>query len=194
MMKNSDHMYNPVKMFALENEILELEENCEILQNEIDWAAVSENDLHDKEDNMILVDEMVKNISEKKELLDNMSEEIQKNVRPCQSSLDVTLKTMSIERQPYHGTCFGNQCHKLLKNDNIETFCNSVPAVVLQQVGDGPIYEESIQKCNIFKTLFTLYSKCHVVFNSADVVSDDVITALEVDIVLFMSFRRDNWP
>ena len=48
-------------MFALENEILELEENCEILQNEIDWAAVSENDLHD---NMSLVHEMVKNISE----------------------------------------------------------------------------------------------------------------------------------
>ena len=70
---------------------------------------------------------------------------------------------MGVERPLYHGTCFvGNQCPKVLKNVNIETFCNSVPDVVLQQVGDGPIYEESIQKCNIFKTL---YSKCHVVFN-----------------------------
>ena len=58
----------------------------------------------------------------------------------------------------------------------------------------GQFYEESIQKCNTFKTLFTLYSKCHVVFNTADVLSDDVITALEVDIVSFMSFLRDNWP
>ena len=65
---------------------------------------------------------------------------------------------------------------------------------MLQQVGDGPIYDESIKKCNIFKTLFTLYSKCHVVFNTADVLSDDVITALEVDIVSFLSFLRDNWP
>ena len=124
-----------------------------------------------------------------------LENEIRTNVGPCQSSLDVTLKTMGIERQPYHGTCLvRNQCHKLLKNDNIETFCNSVPAIVIQHVGHGPIYEESIQKCNIFKTLFTLYSKCHVVFNTADVLSDDVITALEFDIVSFMSFLRDNWP
>ena len=33
-----------------------------------------------------------------------------------------------------------------------------------------------------------------LVFNTADVLSDDVITALEVDIVSFMSFLRDNWP
>ena len=179
-------------VFALENEILELEENCVILPNEIDWEAVSENDLHDT---MRLVDQMVKNISEKMELLDNMSEEIRTNVGPCQSSLDGTLKTMCIERHPHHCTfLFGNQCHKLLKNDNIETSCNSVPALVLQQVGHGPIYEESIQKCNIFKTLFTLYSKCHVAFNTADVLSDDVITTLEVDIVSFMSFLLDNWP
>ena len=80
----------------------------------------------------------------------------------------------------------------MVLNDNIESFCNSVPAVVLQQVGDGPIYEESIQKCNIFMTLFTLYSKCHVVFNTADVLSNDVITALEIDIVSLMSSLRDN--
>ena len=35
---------------------------------------------------------MVRNISEKKELLDNMSDQIQTNVGPCQNSLDVTLK------------------------------------------------------------------------------------------------------
>ena len=40
--------------------------------------------------------------------------------------------------------------------------------------------------------MFTLHSKCQVVFNTADVLS--VITALEVDIVSFMSFLRDNWP
>ena len=107
-MKNSDHVQSCKHVFALENEILELEENCEILQNEIDWAAVSENDLHDK---MSLVHEMVNNISEKKELLDNMFEQIQTNVGPCQNSLDVTLKTMGVGKQPYHGTCFvGNQC------------------------------------------------------------------------------------
>ena len=60
---------------------------------------------------------------------------------------------------------------------------------MLQHDGDGPIYEESIKKCNI-KTLFTLYSKYHVVFNIADVLSDDVITALEVDIVSLMPFLR----
>ena len=87
-------------VFALENEILELEENCEIIQNGIDWANVSENDLHDN-----MSHEMVKNISEKNELLDNMSEQIRTNVGPCQNSLDVTLKTMGVGRQPYYGTC-----------------------------------------------------------------------------------------
>ena len=33
-----------------------------------------------------------------------------------------------------------------------------------------------------------------MVFNTADVVSDEVITTLEVDIVSFMSFLHNNWP
>ena len=41
------------------------------------------NDLHD---NMSLFHEMVQNISDKKELLDHMSEQIQMNVGPCQKT------------------------------------------------------------------------------------------------------------
>ena len=49
---------------------------------------------------MSLVHEMVKSISEKKELLDNISEQIRTDVGPC-----VTLKTMGVERQPWYVFC-----------------------------------------------------------------------------------------
>ena len=191
------HYVQSIKnIFALESGILELEESCEILQNEIDWSAMVENNMHEKEENKGLIDEKQKEISEKKDILSGMSQQNVKSVGgPCQSSLDITLKSMNIERQPYHGICFvGNQCHTLLKNTNIEKLCKSVPAVVFGQVGEGPIYEESISKCDMFITLFTLYSKCHLIFNSDDMLSNNVISALETDIQSFMLFFRDNWP
>ena len=42
------HVQSIKNIFALESGILELEESCEILQNEIDWSAMVENNMHEK--------------------------------------------------------------------------------------------------------------------------------------------------
>ena len=46
----------------------------------------------------------------------------------------------------------------------------------------------------MFITLFTLNSKCHLIFSSADMLSNNVISALETDIKSIKLFFRDNWP
>ena len=43
------HYVQSIKnIFSLESGILELEGSCEILQNEIDWSAMAENNKHEK--------------------------------------------------------------------------------------------------------------------------------------------------
>ena len=61
------------------------------MQNEIDWSAMVENNMHEKEENKSLIDEKQKEISEKKDILSVMSQQNVKSVGgPCQSSLDIT--------------------------------------------------------------------------------------------------------
>ena len=183
-------------IFALENEIQELGDRCELLQNQINWSSIAEQNLPDEQENQNLLKELFEQVDAKKEELNLMYSN--KNVvkgGPCQSSLDVTLKKMGVERQAYYGSCLvGNHCHTLLKDMNTDILSKLIPSVVLEQAGEGPIYDNSVENCDLFKSLFTLYSKCHVVFNSAQILSDDVIDDLERDVKLFMTFFRDNWP
>ena len=42
----------------------------------------------------------------------------------CEKSVDVSLKSIGVERQAYYGgTIIGNQCHKLLKPKNVDVLC-----------------------------------------------------------------------
>ena len=79
------------------------------------------------------------NIEGKKESIVGLKKEcnLLDNVGPCQSSIDLTLKDLGIERQVYHGSCFvGNQCHTLLKEKNIIVLCESIPSVVSKEMAE----------------------------------------------------------
>ena len=119
-----------------------------------------------------------------------------KGVGPCTSSLDATLKMIGVQRQAYHSNSFvGNDCHTLLKEENIETLCNSIPEIVESfDLGDNELLLECKEQCDKFITLFKKYSACHAIFNSARYLSDDEIASLEVSIVEFLFHLRINWP
>ena len=108
-----------------------MEGSRELIINELNWFALSqdvhfdeqayENMLRDVQDN-IGKEEYIVGLEKECNLLDN--------VGPGQSSIDLTLKDLGIERQVYHGSCFvGNQCHTLLKEKEhhcimrVHSFC-----------------------------------------------------------------------
>ena len=51
---------------------------------------------------------------------------------PCFISVDATLKNkLGIEREKYFGGCFvGNDCHKVLREKNINILCEPLPLAV----------------------------------------------------------------
>ena len=183
------------EIFALETEIQELEESAEIIHNELEWSTMVGGRM-DVNENTKHLDKVDKLVVSKTEILAARKEETSDLVDgPCQNSLDPTLKSMGVEMQPYHGACFiGNHCHTMLKKNNIEKCCNSIPEIVKAHVGDGHIYQDCLKKVSVFQTLFEMYATCHLLFNSAKPLSEEVIATLEEDIKSYMAVLRANFP
>ena len=65
---------------------------------------------------------------------------------PCLLSIDKTLQSIGVEQQAYYGHCInGNHCHVLLREENIDLLCNSLPAIVFASFGnENEVYDLSI--------------------------------------------------
>ena len=143
-------------------------------------------------------------LAEINEELDNLKEQLTQlredsklgdDVGPCQASIDVTLKSLNVERQAYYGGCItGNQCHKLLIDKNIDILCVSIPTIVREKLGNGDLYDTAYSRSQKFSLLFRKYGRCHRVFNSAVVLTDEEITRLMADIDDYMAFLRGEFP
>ena len=192
---NEDNSYHELK--KLQIELSELEERRDLLQGEIDWYTVLHTDnIALIKDYQINLDE-VENIIAEKEILigekqqgashDDMS-------GPCVKSLDNTLAEIGVERQAYYSNTFiGNHVHMLLKEVNICKLCDSVPRVVLAEVGETSIYRECITQFEKIKVLLTLYAKCDNIFNVARYLHDEEILEFKDDVFRFMSYLRVNF-
>ena len=113
----------------------------------------------------------------------------------CEKSVVVSLKSIGVERQAYYGgTIIGNQCHKLLKPQNVNVLCAAIPQIVLEKIGDGLVYQLAVEKCRNYSALIKNYGVCHIIFNSACLLTPTDIKRLEEDIKNFIDFLRRNWP
>ena len=101
---------------------------------------------------------------------------------------------MGVERQAYHSnSLIGNDCHLLLKSENITKLCYSILDIV-RELEKGELLIEVGKSCEQFENLFNKYGCCHIVFNSARHLNDDEIDLLSDDIKPFMDYLRCNWP
>ncbi|XP_038063028.1 uncharacterized protein LOC119733716 [Patiria miniata] len=81
---------------------------------------------------------------------------------PIAGVLDTTLKTIRVCRQAYHGGSFvGNHVHKC-----------------------------SRELSGKYQGLFTRFAECHNVYNSASIMTDDIINKLEEDITSYCQYFR----
>ena len=55
----------------------------------------------------------------------------------------------------------------ILQPANIIILCGSIPNVIRENFHDNDLLERAEQQCKKFEELFSLYSKCHNVFNGA---------------------------
>uniref|UniRef100_A0A1X7UE06 Uncharacterized protein n=1 Tax=Amphimedon queenslandica TaxID=400682 RepID=A0A1X7UE06_AMPQE len=96
----------------------------------------------------------------------------------------------SVERQAYYGDTFiGNHVHKALKPANIKALCKSV--VDTATTHDLSLVPKVQQLLATFIEAFTLFSKCHKLYDSGRL---DEIDLLGHHIDKFMEFYRAKCP
>ena len=190
---NNDNCYHEIK--KIKNDVTELLARRELVQNEIDWHLVKHNDV-DVSDYKSLLEDVEKEISEKEKLLMDMDYRSSTDDNgPCVDSLDGTLKEIGVVRQAYYSNSItGNHCHILLKEMNIIKLCDSIPIIVLSQVGETALYRDSLIKFEKIKMLLTLYSKCDAIFNVARYLKDDEILNFQQVVNEFMCYLREHFP
>jgi hypothetical protein len=71
--------------------------------------------------------------------------------------------------------------------------CDSIPDVVLREVGETDAYRNSLIECEKFKKLLRKYAVCHNIFNCARLLADDEIETFKENVIIFMDYFRTNW-
>ena len=100
---------------------------------------------------------------------------------PFVKGLDNALKSFNVHREQYYGGIFvGNHIHRTLKvytcsitriynhtyltqPSNLETLCSSVERVAETLLPS--LSEDATTICDTFKLVFTLFAKCHMVYD-----------------------------
>ena len=83
---------------VLEVEIAELDERRELIINELNWFALSQDDHFDEQAYENMLRDVQDNIERKEESIVGLKKEcnLLDNVGPCQSSIDLTLKDLGM--------------------------------------------------------------------------------------------------
>uniref|UniRef100_A0A1X7V868 Uncharacterized protein n=1 Tax=Amphimedon queenslandica TaxID=400682 RepID=A0A1X7V868_AMPQE len=104
-------------------------------------------------------------------------------------ALDAALSSFNVERQAYHGGSFiGNHIHQTLKPQNIATLCQSV--IETAKENDISLLTNAQAVSEKFHSAFTLFSKCHKLYDGTALFSESMIDELEVAIDCFVAYYR----
>ena len=179
-----------------EEKVLELEGRRQLIVEELNWFAVTQDNFFDEEYHNNLLDEIDDAILH---CNNNIAQSREKtkvfDAGPCYVLIDGTLNKIGVEREKYFGGCFvGNDCHKILRDDNLSLLCDSLPITVNEKTFSGDVYDFAVENCEKFKILFSKFSKCHRIFNSARHLEQLEINTLKLDIEGFMFYLRSNFP
>ena len=105
-----------------------LEELLESLLDEINLAAMSNDEIDEELESSL--EEVDADIGEANSAIVKLRKDLKLSSEPgpCQKSIDPALKQIGVERQAYYGgTLIGNHCHQILKEDNTQALCDSIP-------------------------------------------------------------------
>eukprot|EP00731_Ephydatia_muelleri_P001601 Em0001g1601a len=85
---------------------------------------------------------------------------------PLFKQLNVALQSFNVDRQSYYGSAFiGDHVHKALQPKNIETLCNSLTKVVMN---DEPSLTTAILKTSEkFQNILEMFATCHKLYDSS---------------------------
>ena len=184
-------------MMVIHQSVIDLDERRSLLIDELNYFAITQDDHFDQESHETLLQEVDVELEQLNNTLQQLKEtnNLENDAGHCQLSIDVTLKSLGVERQAYFGGCIiGNHCHSLLKDNNVSVLCASIPQIILEKVGNTVLYEEALARSQLFVSLFCKYGRCHQVFNSAAGLSEDDIENLESDTDDLMYFIRMHFP
>eukprot|EP00057_Strongylocentrotus_purpuratus_P005186 XP_003730386.1 PREDICTED: uncharacterized protein LOC100891379 isoform X1 [Strongylocentrotus purpuratus] len=112
---------------------------------------------------------------------------------PIAQSLDEVLKSISVQRQAFHGKSFvGNHVHKCLKEENIRKITNTIV-----QTADEvcpALHNEALSIAHRYSECFKLYGSCDHLFNRGDFLTPEHIHMLDDAIREYMTFVRTTFP
>ena len=155
------------KIFEIEKTLVELEEARINIVDEMNWASIVSEDEFDEGNYTSLLKDVADEVDTQQKNLVKLKDE--GNVMGiafdlCEKSVDVSLTSIGVDRQAYYGgTIIGNQCHKLLKPQNVDVVCAAIPQIVLKKNGDGFVYQLSVEKCRNYSTLFKKYAIIYLI-------------------------------
>ena len=91
------------QIMVLEENIIELEERRDLVTEELNWFMVTQDDHFNEEDYETLLKDTENEIKNAREEIERLREgnKLGDDVGPCQSSIDVTLQAVGVERQAY---------------------------------------------------------------------------------------------
>ena len=127
----------------------------------MNWFAISQADYFDEEfyvGTLKEVDEELLSYNKQLAVL-KKENKLHDDVGPCQTSIDKTLKELGVDRQAYFGgSIIDNHCDKMLKDDNIDILCSSMPVIVESNIHNvADLYQNALICCEKFSILFKKY-------------------------------------
>ena len=139
---------------------------------------------------------LAEKISEKLEQIESLkASDSYREPGPCEKELDEVLKSLTVQRQAYHGKSFiGNHVHKMLQEESIQKLCRSINLIVNERTSDPEILDYADSISRKFEQLFTLYSSCSKLFNSCMYFQDSDLIDLEKCIIELFVYLRGVWP
>ena len=139
----SEYVRNLKSVAENEEKVLELEGMHQLIVEELNWFAVTQDNFFDEEYHNNLLDEIGDEILH---CNNNIAQSREKtkvfDAGPCYVSIDGTLNKIGVEREKYFGGCFvGKDCHKILRDDNLSLLCDSLPITVNEKTFSDDVYD-----------------------------------------------------
>ncbi|XP_022108664.1 uncharacterized protein LOC110988954 isoform X2 [Acanthaster planci] len=173
-----------------------LDEEFKLMEEQLtDTILTAEEESTDMEDYISATSELVhkqQQLFEKAKALRD-SAALKPGQGPLAGQLDITLQQFRVKRQAYDGKSFvGNHVHKCCKEENIELLTNAL-VTKTQQVCPS-LVPSATSIAAKYAQLFRLFSTCHRMYNSSEVLEDSAIDALDQAVKEYLKFFRAEFP
>ncbi|XP_038049523.1 uncharacterized protein LOC119723080 isoform X2 [Patiria miniata] len=181
---------------CLEQQARALDEELKLMEEQLtDTILTSEEESTDMQDYISATTKLVKRqkklFEEANALRDQAA--LKPGQGPLAGQLDITLQEFRVKRQAFDGKSFvGNHVHKCCKKENIKLLTDAL--VIKTQQVCASLVPAAASIAAKYAQLFHLFGTCHRMYNSASLLDDSAIDALDQAIKDYMNFFRGEFP